>query len=49
MTRTDIDAGRLIVLVGLAPLKPGEFVVIRIRGAGQYYRLTCDDRGQPTR
>lgn len=30
MTRDDIDHGRLIVLVGIAPLKPAEFVVLRI-------------------
>jgi phage tail sheath protein FI len=30
MTQTDIDSGRLIVLVGVAPVKPAEFVIIRI-------------------
>jgi uncharacterized protein len=30
MTQADIDAGRLIVVVGIAPTKPAEFVVIRI-------------------
>jgi Bacteriophage tail sheath protein len=30
MTQSDIDAGRVIVVVGFAPLKPAEFVVIRI-------------------
>lgn len=30
MTQADIDAGRLIVLVGVAPLKPAEFVIFRI-------------------
>ena len=30
MTQTDIDAGRLNVLVGFAPLRPAEFVVLRI-------------------
>jgi phage tail sheath protein FI len=30
MTQTDIDNGRLIVLVGVAPVKPAEFVIIRI-------------------
>jgi len=36
MTRTDIDYGRLIVEMGVAPLKPAEFVVRRIqqRAAG---------------
>lgn len=30
MTQTDIDNGRLIVEVGVAPVKPAEFVIIRI-------------------
>jgi Bacteriophage tail sheath protein len=30
MTQTDIDQGRLIVLVGIAPVKPAEFVIVRI-------------------
>jgi len=30
MTQTDIDSGRLIVMVGVAPVKPAEFVIIRI-------------------
>lgn len=30
MTQDDIDNGRLIVLIGVAPVKPAEFVVIRI-------------------
>jgi phage tail sheath protein FI len=30
MTQDDIDNGRLIVLVGIAPVKPAEFVIIRI-------------------
>jgi phage tail sheath protein FI len=30
MTQNDIDNGRLIVLIGIAPVKPAEFVVIRI-------------------
>ena len=30
MTQTDIDNGRLIVEVGIAPVKPAEFVIIRI-------------------
>lgn len=29
-TQADVDAGRLVVVVGLAPTKPAEFVVIRI-------------------
>jgi hypothetical protein len=39
MTRDDIDNGRLIVEVGVAPVKPAEFVVFRIAqwtgGAGE--------------
>lgn len=31
MTQGDIDAGRVIVLVGFAPLKPAEFVIVRIQ------------------
>jgi uncharacterized protein len=30
MTQADIDAGRLIIVIGIAPTKPAEFVVIRI-------------------
>ena len=30
MTQTDIDNGRLICLVGVAPVKPAEYVIIRI-------------------
>jgi len=30
MTQTDIDSGRLIVMVGVAPVKPAEFVIVRI-------------------
>ena len=29
-TQADIDAGRVNILVGFAPLKPAEFVVIQI-------------------
>ncbi len=31
MTQTDIDAGQVIVTVGFAPLKPAEFVIVRIQ------------------
>lgn len=31
MTQTDIDAGQVIVVVGFAPLKPAEFVIVRIQ------------------
>ncbi|HKE25405.1 MAG TPA: phage tail sheath C-terminal domain-containing protein [Bryobacteraceae bacterium] len=30
MTQSDIDNGRLIVIVGIAPVKPAEFVIFRI-------------------
>ncbi len=30
MTPGDIDNGRLIVLIGVAPVKPAEFVIFRI-------------------
>jgi phage tail sheath protein FI len=30
MTRDDIDNGRLIAVIGVAPVKPAEFVIIRI-------------------
>jgi phage tail sheath protein FI len=30
MTQDDIDNGRLICLVGIAPVKPAEFVIFRI-------------------
>ena len=39
MTQDDIDNGRLIVLVGIAPLRPAEFVVFRI---GHVDRLSDD-------
>lgn len=29
MTQDDIDAGRLIVEIGIAPVKPAEFVIFR--------------------
>jgi len=30
MTQDDIDYGRLICVIGVAPVKPAEFVIIRI-------------------
>jgi len=35
MTQDDIDTGRLNILIGFAPLRPAEFVIVRIR-------LSCD-------
>ena len=31
MTQSEIDAGQVIVIVGFAPLKPAEFVIVRIQ------------------
>jgi len=30
MTANDIETGRLIVLIGVAPVRPAEFVIFRI-------------------
>ena len=30
MTQADIDNGRLIMVIGIAPVKPAEFVIFRI-------------------
>ena len=30
MTQADINSGRLVVEIGFAPLRPAEFVVLRI-------------------
>jgi phage tail sheath protein FI len=30
MTQDDIDNGRLICIIGIAPVKPAEFVIFRI-------------------
>jgi hypothetical protein len=30
MTQDDVDAGRVIILIGVAPVKPAEFVIFRI-------------------
>jgi phage tail sheath protein FI len=38
MTQNDLDEGRLVCLVGVAPLRPAEFVIIRIG------RWTADHR-----
>ena len=51
MTQNDLDNGRLICLIGVAPTKPAEFVIFRI---GQWtadrrdsVELNADDRGRP--
>jgi len=41
MTPNDIDNGRLIVEVGVAPVKPAEFVIIRIAQLGRRRRRWC--------
>jgi phage tail sheath protein FI len=30
MTQHDIDGGRLMCIMGIAPVKPAEFVIVRI-------------------
>ncbi|HEY0788056.1 MAG TPA: phage tail sheath subtilisin-like domain-containing protein, partial [Thermoanaerobaculia bacterium] len=30
MTQQDLDAGRLVVMIGVAPVRPAEFVIVRI-------------------
>jgi phage tail sheath protein FI len=30
MTQSDLDDGRLVCLIGIAPIRPAEFVIIRI-------------------
>ena len=30
MTQADLDNGRLIMIIGIAPIKPAEFIIIRI-------------------
>jgi uncharacterized protein len=42
MTQDDIDNGRLIIRVGIAPVKPAEFVIIRI----SQYTATASTTGQ---
>jgi hypothetical protein len=42
MTQDDIDNGRLIIKVGIAPVKPAEFVIIRI----SQYTATASTTGQ---
>ena len=36
MTQGDIDRGQVIVIIGFAPLKPAEFVIVKLQQmAGQ--------------
>jgi phage tail sheath protein FI len=41
MTQDDIENGRLNLVIGIAPLKPAEFVIIRI---GQWQEKSCRKR-----
>jgi phage tail sheath protein FI len=43
MTRDDIDNGRLNLVIGIAPLRPAEFVIIRI---GQWQNESSPDSGR---
>jgi hypothetical protein len=53
MTQDDIDNGRLNVMVGIAPVKPAEFVMIRWRQENSHKgpRLIAVDvgDGRPSR
>jgi uncharacterized protein len=40
MTQADLDAGRFVVIVGVAPIHPAEFVVLRF--TGQTAHRPCD-------
>jgi phage tail sheath protein FI len=42
MSQSDIDNGRLIVEIGIAPVKPAEFVIFRI---GQWSGGSSVDEG----
>ncbi len=41
MTQKDIDDGRLVVEIGVAPVKPAEFVIIRIDQLGRRRPWWC--------
>ncbi len=54
MTQNDLDNGRLICLIGVAPLRPAEFVIFRIgqwtarpQGSMKETRMACS--GTPVR
>jgi phage tail sheath protein FI len=32
MTQNDIDSGRFVMIVGFAPVRPAEFVILQIKG-----------------
>jgi uncharacterized protein len=44
MTQADVAAGRVVILVGFAPLKPAEFIVLRIARTAR----ATDGSGLPT-
>jgi uncharacterized protein len=46
MTQDDIDNGRLICVIGLAPVKPADFVIFRIQ---QYTQATSSENGTQRR
>jgi phage tail sheath protein FI len=46
MTQNDIDDGRLVVLVGVAALRPAEFVIFRI---GQWTARCKSEHGEASR
>jgi Bacteriophage tail sheath protein len=49
MTQQDIDSGHIVVLVGLAPLKPAEFIILQIgisTNAHRHYSLRVEWDGQ---
>jgi hypothetical protein len=41
MTQQDIDTGALIVVIGIAPVKPAEFVIISLHQITAHTCLTC--------
>jgi Bacteriophage tail sheath protein len=41
MTQQELDSGRLVILVGIAPVAPAEFVVIRIEQMTGGQRRHC--------
>ena len=47
MTKDDIDNGRLICIIGIAPVKPAEFVVFRMqqKTLGAQPELSTGERG----
>jgi Bacteriophage tail sheath protein len=48
MTQDDIDSGRLTILIGIAPVRPAEFVIIRIGQWMAESTETFDAAGSPS-